>query len=117
MIDLVTISYIGSVVLGGLIAWLLARLFYKGRIGTYEHKMKNYNEQLRRVKEQHKATTAEVAQVRATLKMLNGELRELKAGKRDTSEVGVLVRAAGQQLDDLQRANSILQIALEDFPK
>jgi uncharacterized coiled-coil DUF342 family protein len=112
MIDLVTISYIGSGVLGGLLAWLLARLFYKQRMETYERSIKNYSEHLSRVNEQHKACTAELAQLRATLKMLNGELRELKAGKRDTSELDVLVRVAGQQLDDLQRANTILQTTL-----
>jgi len=112
MIDLVTISYIGSVVLGGLIAWLLARLFYKQRMDTYEHRIKESNEHLGRVNEQHKALTAELAQLRAALRMLNNELRELKAGKRDTSELDVLVRVAGQQLDDLQRANISLQTTL-----
>jgi chromosome segregation ATPase len=116
MIDPVTISYLGSVVLGGLLAWLLAKLFYKRRMDTYEHRMMNYDKQLGFAKEQHKAAAAEVAQIRATLRMLSGELRELKAGKRDTSEVDVLVRAANKQLDDLQSANTILQRTLNQLP-
>lgn len=115
MIDPMTISYIGSVLLGGLLAFLLARLFYKRRLGTYAHKIQNYTEQLGFVREQHKAATAEAAQLRATLRMLNSELRELKAGKRDTSEVDVLVRAADKQLDDLQRANTLLQATLDKY--
>ena len=116
MIDPVAISYIGSVVLGGLIAWLVTRLFYKRQMDKHERTMKNFNEDRSLIREQHKAVTAEVAQLRATLRMLNGELRELKAGKRDTSEVDVLVRAADKQLDDLQRANTALQSTLESFP-
>ena len=112
MIDLMTTSYIGSVVLGALIGWLLARLFYIQRLGKYDDSIKIYREQLSRVNEKHKASTAELAQLRATLKMLNRELHEIKAGKRDTSDLDVLVRVAGQQLDDLQRANTIVQTTL-----
>ena len=115
MIDPVTISYVGSVLLGGLLAWLLVRLFYKRRLGTYAYRIQNYTEQLNFVREQHKSTTAEAAQLRATLRMLNSEVRELKAGKRDTSEVDVLLRAADKQLDDLQRANTLLQASLDKY--
>lgn len=106
----------GPFVLGAVIAWLLARRFYKGRVDAREKRIKNHKKQLALVKEQHNVAASEAAQVKATLRMLKEEMRKLRISQADWSEISALIGAAETQLSDLQKANIVLSSTLTRPP-
>lgn len=106
-------QYVIALVFGAAAGWLIARGFYKKRLDAYRKRITDHKKQLGSAKERHFAAKAELAQLRASIAMLKAEMRKRQP---DWSDVSVLIGAAEKQLEELQRANQILDGTLTPPP-
>jgi uncharacterized membrane-anchored protein YhcB (DUF1043 family) len=112
----VAAPYVIALVFGAAAGWLIARMFYKKRLDAYGKRITDHKKQLGSAKERHDAAKAEVRQLRASIAMLKAEVRKRIARQQDWSDVSVFIGAAEKQLEDLQRANQILDSTLTSPP-
>jgi chromosome segregation ATPase len=108
----VAAPYVIALVFGAAAGWLIARMFYKKRLDAYGKRITDHKKQLGSAKEGQGAVKAEVRQLRASIAMLKAEVRKHIVRQQDWSDVSVLIGAAEKQLEDLQRANQILDSRL-----